>query len=460
MRARAAGALAAAGLLGAVSASAQGVVVFNRFNRPGSGARAAGMANAFVAVSDDGTAASWNPAGLAQLRKPELSVVTNTSTQTVVSQGFRTRDDRSAFTTGRSSFRNTYLDFASLAVPVTLGGKPVTFQGSWRRLYTFDYREVLSLRREPLLDGAPPAAAIDTNNDLFGAIDLASVAGAVKLTSRLALGASFNSWHGDWIEHDWTSETPVEGPEGPRFLTFTVGNRIRGNNVNLGLMLTYPRFNVGALYQFPLESDLENRFTVTSTDDPEVLSDVIVGTLRWPQAVGLGTAWRPAAGWTVAFDLTWDVWTNALIDTPETGRVNVFDSLPPESTSTRDTVSFNAGAERLFAAEGFVIPLRFGVAREPQGPRNSFVRDPVSYTMLAVGTGYNTNSLKFDAAFQVRWATFRDGANFGADPAELLAPVPVAVGERSAREWRIKLSLILRVTDTDKLRGIFHKVFG
>ncbi len=41
----------------------------------GAGARAAGMADAFIAVCDDGTAASWNPAGLAQLRSPEFSAV-------------------------------------------------------------------------------------------------------------------------------------------------------------------------------------------------------------------------------------------------------------------------------------------------------------------------------------------------------------------------------------------------
>jgi hypothetical protein len=43
-------------LLGASAHAQTGVV----FNRSGSGARAAGMANAFIAVSDDGTAASWN----------------------------------------------------------------------------------------------------------------------------------------------------------------------------------------------------------------------------------------------------------------------------------------------------------------------------------------------------------------------------------------------------------------
>ena len=35
----------------------------------GSGARAAGIGSAFVAVADDATAASWNPAGLVQLER-------------------------------------------------------------------------------------------------------------------------------------------------------------------------------------------------------------------------------------------------------------------------------------------------------------------------------------------------------------------------------------------------------
>src|SRR5262252_10917364 len=101
----------------AATASAQ---VGVSFNRTGSGARAAGMANAFIAVSDDGTAASWNPSGLAQLRKPELSIVTTTIGDSTTAAGFRTRDDLASFSTGQSAFNSTALDFASLAVPVTL----------------------------------------------------------------------------------------------------------------------------------------------------------------------------------------------------------------------------------------------------------------------------------------------------------------------------------------------------
>jgi hypothetical protein len=161
----------------------------------------------------------------------------------------------------------------------------------------------------------------------------------------------------------------------------------------------------------------------------------------------------------VALDLSWDNWRDAEIDTPVTGRISLFDGLPPDQTSTRDTLSVNAGAEHVFTGEGFLVPLRFGVAWEPQGTRSPYTLDPVNYRMLAAGTGYNTNSLKFDAAFQFRWANYRDGANFGA-PMIGSSTLPLAVGERTPREWRLKLSLILRITDTDKLRGTLRKVFG
>ena len=44
-------------------------------NPVGSGARAVGMGGAFIAVADDATAASWNPGGLIQLERPEISMV-------------------------------------------------------------------------------------------------------------------------------------------------------------------------------------------------------------------------------------------------------------------------------------------------------------------------------------------------------------------------------------------------
>ena len=105
-----------------------------------------------------------------------------------------------------------------------------------------------------------------------------------------------------------------------------------------------------------------------------------------------------------------------------------------------------------------MIPLRFGADYEPQGSRSPYTRDPVNYRMLAVGTGYNTNSLKFDAAFQYRWANAMGGADFDLAPSQPL--LPSAVGERGARDWRLKLSVILRLADTEKLQRTARRVFG
>ena len=54
---------------------AQQIEISSSLNPVGSGARATGMGGAFIAVADDATAASWNPAGLVQLEKPEFSLV-------------------------------------------------------------------------------------------------------------------------------------------------------------------------------------------------------------------------------------------------------------------------------------------------------------------------------------------------------------------------------------------------
>jgi long-subunit fatty acid transport protein len=451
---RASGPLLLALLLASASAHAQ---IGTVFNRAGSGARAAGMANAFIAVSDDGTAASWNPAGLAQLRKPELSVVSSTYGRSLDADGFRTRDDLSAFTSAHSSYQGTYLDFASLAVPVTLG-KPVTFQASWRRLYALDYREVLDVTRVPVAPGAPPPLRLDFNDDLVGSVDVLSIAGAVKLTSRLALGVSYNHWMGDWTEDNVFSQTP-EGSESASFVSVAETNRIRGDTWSAGLLLTYPRWSVGLVYQGALDGDFEGTHAVTASAPVPDTPPSAAGLLHFPKNLGVGAAWRPAPRWTVALDLTWDEWTQAILDTPVTGRINFLDGLPQDRTSSRNTIAVNAGAERLFFAESFAVPLRFGAAWEPQGARDPFTRDPVNFVVLALGTGYNTNSLKFDAAFQYRWASYQSGSDFGIG-APILSEVPYAVGERTSREWRLKFSLIFRITDTEKLDRAVKKVFG
>src|SRR5262245_19449958 len=68
--------LAMAGLLALVlPARAHATRYAGEFLRIGVGARALGMGSAFVGLADDGTAAYWNPAGLATLERREVTAM-------------------------------------------------------------------------------------------------------------------------------------------------------------------------------------------------------------------------------------------------------------------------------------------------------------------------------------------------------------------------------------------------
>ena len=58
-----------------MAAPTQGAKYSGEFLSLGVGARALGLGGAFVGVADDVTASFWNPAGLAQLNRKELSLM-------------------------------------------------------------------------------------------------------------------------------------------------------------------------------------------------------------------------------------------------------------------------------------------------------------------------------------------------------------------------------------------------
>jgi long-subunit fatty acid transport protein len=448
------------GLLFLALAAAPAAAQNTPLNRTGSGARAAGMANAFVAVSDDGTAASWNPAGLAQLRKPEFSLVLTSLDEGFHGSGFRSIDERFAYSTRSFGSTTSSLDFAALAVPFDLFGKPTTLQLGWRRPFQLSARAHEALERGPgfASQGEPDAhLLLDRNSE--GNIDLISAAAAVRLTSRLLLGGSLDFARGDWEQSLVVAQAP--GLEGHSdFLAAENQQQLRGHNFNLGLLLVYPKLNVGLVYHAPAWLDYREDVRLdTSLFEPVQSSSAPGARFRYPLSFALGVAVRPSPDWTLSADLTRDEWAQTVVEglSEGSGPTNFFDGLPQDRTSTRDVFSLNVGAERLVRGDGFVVPIRFGFAWEPQGPIDPVLRDPVAFGMVSAGSGYNTNRFKLDAAFQYRWSHSRQAAQLGLGA--VLAGIPDAVGPVQQDEWRLKLSVIVRVTDTEKLHGLLHRVF-
>ena len=98
----------------------------------GAGARALGVAGAFTAVADDATAASWNPAGLIQLEKPEFSIMLRASRDVNT-----TSSSNPDYQTGRNQFDAAGLNYLSLALPFQLSDHNFVVSANCREAYDF-----------------------------------------------------------------------------------------------------------------------------------------------------------------------------------------------------------------------------------------------------------------------------------------------------------------------------------
>lgn len=462
------GCIAAAALVAfATTATAQ-----DSLNRPGSGARASGMGNAFIAVADDGTAASWNPAGLSQLRAPELSVVHSVAWRDLFLEGYRTRDRSALFTTLKTPNTGADLEFASAAVPFTVGGIPVTVQVGWRRLYQISGRVQGDTRRVPVSPASRPESVIRFDDSSEGSVDLWSVAGAARVTSRLSVGWSSDFYRGSWENRHNVSEDPgVAGATD--FFTRQETNAIGDRTLNLGILLAYPSVRVGVVYHGPFKGVFEATSSTRSnlTNPSEVTLGRDDGAeLRFPRSFGVGVAWLPKPLVRLALDVTYDEWTQFLVRVARPGEPEAvqsgLDGLPPELSATRNTVTVNAGLEKLFPVRGRYVPLRMGFIHEPQGERDPWLRQDSKQMVLTAGTGLNTNSIKLDIAVEHRWGDFHKSEDLGPvylagrAPAFGLPASPEAEGVSRIREWRLKTSLIYRITNTQKITEGLRKVLG
>jgi long-subunit fatty acid transport protein len=107
----------------------------------GSGARALGVAGAFTAVADDATAASWNPAGLIQLEKPEASFMFR---ETRVVQEHHLESE--SFSVGEDKFDDENLNYMSAVCPFRLGDRNFVCSLNYQEAYDFNQKFTADIR--------------------------------------------------------------------------------------------------------------------------------------------------------------------------------------------------------------------------------------------------------------------------------------------------------------------------
>ncbi|MCP3876202.1 MAG: hypothetical protein GY699_24050 [Desulfobacteraceae bacterium] len=376
------------------------------WNPVGSGARAMGMGGAFIAVADDATAASWNPAGLIQLEKPEISVV-GTAFYIKEDAYFGTNPEAN----GTQNFSDQDINYFSLVYPFTLLGRNMVTSINYQQLY--DFTRSMDVYLEEHTANSTTQRYISQDNDgKLGAIGLAF---SVQVTPAVSLGCTINLWE-DWFhDNGWEESMHDEriltirlptppNPPGTTLTTRTITQAktkysFSGVNANLGVVWNVnDRLTMGAVLKTPFTADLKEEYTrtlplasaVNTSNDQEI---------EMPMSYGLGISYRFSDSFTSSADIYITEWDNFKQKDSQGNTFSPITSLPMSESHIDKTVQARMGLEYLIIGPNYIVPIRTGVFYDPAPAMHS----PDDYYGITMGSGFAKGRYVFDIAYQYRW---------------------------------------------------------
>lgn len=313
----------------------------------GSGARAIGMGGAFTAIADDATAAWWNPAGLAQLERPEVSIVgqQRTNKSSVLSS--------SGLYSGSKD--TTSLNFGSVVLP--LGSAS---QGA-RKAASISYGTFLDFNQYR----ESPSGYYKSYD---GSFDNAALTFATELSTSLSVGIGANYIFGAMDE--------AGSESGHQFRNHT---KIAGYNIAAGILWKTENWNMGFMARSTTRLRLD-----ASGEDSGSGSFHDIRIVRYPIILSAGVAYRPAENFTLSLDLQFLNFSD----------FHVSDDIFVDIYQPR------FGIEYLIITKGQdVIPIRLGVYSNPNGSRDFATGSKIQGLGYTAGTGLVFKDFQLDFAY-------------------------------------------------------------
>lgn len=386
-------------------AHAQSVDMPSSPNPVGSGARALGMGGAFIAVADDATAASWNPGGLIQLEKPEISVVAD---------GF-SRSEENTFgdhpeAEGTQGVDKTDLNYFSMAYPFNLSGYNMVVSLNYQKLYNFSREWGLNLNLEFTDYSTEERLDYKQSGDL-SALGLAY---SVQIRPGLSLGMTINIWNDSLFENGWSTKAYQSGSgiyQGIyKVFDLRLDDRYRFNGINahVGAMWQATgKLTVGAVLKTPFQADIDHTSSEyysfydpdTEIDQPTTTVSNETMTLTMPMSYGVGAAYRFSDAVSLSMDLYRTLWGDFKLEDASGDAISPVTGQPYSESRVKHTVQARLGAEYLFILPKCLVPVRGGLFYDPSPSDGS----PDNYYGLTIGSGLSFNRFSWDISGQYRF---------------------------------------------------------
>ena len=392
-------------------------------NPVGSGARALGQGNTFIAVADDATAASWNPAGLLQLQHPEFSFAFEAiSNSSQISSNLHPESE------SRDSFNVEDFNYASLVLLFYLWTNMV-FSLNYLKLFRFDKEMEFPVSQLFDSSGLEVTRELFYNFDQEGSFSVLAPAFGFSLAKNLLLGVSLNIWNHNLTQSSrfkkkevTTGESNLIGMEDGVEIDIREPVNIREINelkvdegysvVFGGLLRMRENWHIGVVVKPKYDLELDHEIRNKDLGDSGVLENDFEETrgaeLDMPMIIGAGLSWRPYDALTISTDATWTQWSEYTFVDKKTKVVkNPLTGQSADEGELEDTFTVRAGCEYYLIRETYLIPFRFGLGYDP-APAVDRVDD---YYTINCGTGIQIGSYNLDIGYEFRWGNNVNGSS-------------------------------------------------
>lgn len=364
----------------AVLALAAGAFADANWNLTGQGARSLGMGGAFIGICDDATAISWNPAGLAQLDRPEVSAVLKMEThkQAYDPKSWTVRG--TSYDLSKYSKSNTHFvaNFMSGVFPLKVAQRNLSFALAYQQQLDF-----YGYDSDSTYEGEWTGGAYTISPGL-----------AYQILPQLALGAAVNIWTSSANYHyvgkiapiyDWTMKQPYSG------FNMFFGAQAKFKPVKLGAILRTPStIKFHDEYSGTMPSWYLPRLPVSGEYKQKL-----------PMMFGFGIAVEPTQNLTIAADLDYRPYSN----------MELLDSADVKDTTAKfpNVTQLRFGVEYLLMLGQAIVPLRAGFRTDPKTyygtiysptyPNGANDKQVVG-TSFTFGSGVAVKHFELDGAFE------------------------------------------------------------
>lgn len=363
----------------------------------GSGARATGMC-AYIAISDDSTAPSWNPGAFSQQEEPfEASIV--------LASFYRTENN----TMGKNPAGNkkhhvsdVNVNYFSMVSSFEMFDKNMSVALSYQHLYdmnrswSFPYIKTSStLHREQQWD-----------YEQTGQLSALGLSYCMEiLRPQLSIGFTLNFWDNDLTPNHWKQQYDMNG-KGLLYNTRsftedyvkTEDYDFKGFNMNFGVLWTVNhQLTFGAVLKTPFNADIEHEISgkrivsYPERDDIFVENETYHEQLKMPLSYGFGMVYKFSDIFYLSADLYRTHWNQYIYTDQEGNRQSPVSKTPLSESHVNPTNQVRLGVEYMMLDKNTqsAIPLRAGIFYDPAPAE----KNPDDFYGFSLGTGYVKNNI-------------------------------------------------------------------